>query len=115
MGIVNMGLINISLDNNFDEDDLIAIIFVRLLAWHIIIEKRKILKKELKEKLMPLAWHPKRLWDWCVSEDEKKKVNRFLLSNAFNVCNWEYWDIWPLKIVKKSLWIFFVSDFVTNI
>ena len=46
MGIVNMGVINISLDNNFDEDDLIAIIFVRLLAWHIIIEKRKILKKE---------------------------------------------------------------------
>ena len=32
MGIVNMGVINISLDNNFDEDDLIAIIFVRLLA-----------------------------------------------------------------------------------
>ena len=30
---------------------------------------------------MPVAWHPKRWWNFCMSEDE----NRFLLSNAFNV------------------------------
>ena len=23
---------------------------------------------------MPVAWHPKRWWDWCVSEDEKKEI-----------------------------------------
>ena len=22
---------------------------------------------------MPVAWHPSRWWDWCMSEDEKKK------------------------------------------
>ena len=22
---------------------------------------------------MPIVWHPLRLWDWCVPEDEKKR------------------------------------------
>ena len=22
---------------------------------------------------MPIAWYPSRYWDWCMSEDEKKK------------------------------------------
>ena len=43
--------------------------------------KRKALKKELNEELMPVAWHPKRWWDWCLPEDEKKDI---LLSNTFN-------------------------------
>ena len=25
--------------------------------------------------LMSVAWHPKRWWDWCVSEDEKKEID----------------------------------------
>ena len=33
---------------------------------------------------MPIEWYPKRWWNFCMSEDEKKKYNRFLLSNAFN-------------------------------
>ena len=24
---------------------------------------------------MPVAWHPSRWWDWCVSEDEKKEID----------------------------------------
>ena len=24
---------------------------------------------------MVIAWHPKRWWDWCVSEDEKKEID----------------------------------------
>ena len=24
---------------------------------------------------MPVAWHPSRWWDWCMSEDEKKKID----------------------------------------
>ena len=31
---------------------------------------------------MPVAWHPKRWWDWCVSVDEMKK-------NRSNV----YWSV----------------------
>ena len=87
MGIVNIELNNINPDNNFDEDDPDTIILIRLLAWHIKFERRKGLKKYISEELMAIARHPNRWWDWCVPEDEKKKWNRFLLSNAFKVCN----------------------------
>ena len=35
MGIVNIDLYNITLDNNFDKDDPDTIILTRLLVWHI--------------------------------------------------------------------------------
>ena len=44
MGILNIDLNNVNLDNNFDEDDTDTITLVRLLAWHIKFEKRKALK-----------------------------------------------------------------------
>ena len=47
---------------------------VRLLALHNKSEKRKTLKKELSEELMLLMRHPLRWWDWCLSEDEKKRM-----------------------------------------
>ena len=31
--------------------------------------------KKIDEKLMPVAWHPKRWWDWCFPEDEKKEID----------------------------------------
>ena len=45
MGILNIDLDNINLDNNFDEDDPDTIILIRLLACFIKFEKRKALKK----------------------------------------------------------------------
>ena len=45
MGVLNIDLNNINLDNNFDEDDPDTIIRIRLLVWHIKFEKRKALKK----------------------------------------------------------------------
>ena len=27
------------------------------------------------EELMSAVWHPTRWWDWCVSEDEKMKID----------------------------------------
>ena len=45
MGILNIDLNNINLDNNFDEDYLDTIILIRLLAWHIKFEKHKAIKK----------------------------------------------------------------------
>ena len=57
-----------------DEDDPYTIILIRLLASHIKLEKRKALKKELGEELMPIVWHPNRWLDWCMLEDEKKNV-----------------------------------------
>ena len=40
MGIVNIDLNNVSLYDNFDEEDPDTIILIRLLAWHIKFEKR---------------------------------------------------------------------------
>ena len=74
---IDLNCINLD-DNNFDEGDPDTIIHVRFLAWNTKFEKRKTLKKELNEELMPVAWHPNGCWDWCISEDEKK--NR---SNVF--------------------------------
>ena len=76
MGILTIDLNCINLDdNNFDEDDSGTIIHVRLLAWHTKFEKHKALKKELNREPMPVAWHPNRWWDWCMSEDEKKEID----------------------------------------
>ena len=74
MGILNIDFNNINLDNNFDEDDLDTIVLIRLLVWHIIFEKRKALKKELNKEIMETRWHPKRCWNYCMSEDQKKEI-----------------------------------------
>ena len=39
------------------------------------LKKRKELKNKLSEELMDIAWHTDRLWDWCMSEDEKKEID----------------------------------------
>ena len=75
MGILGVNLNNINLDDtNYEEGEPDTIILVRRLAWHGKFEKRKVLKKDLNEEIMPMAWHPKKWWDFCVSGDEKKKV-----------------------------------------
>ena len=76
MSILNIDLKNVNCDDtDYDEDDPDTIIYVRLLAWHIKFEKSKELKKELSEKLLLVAWHPNRWWDWCMSEDKKKEID----------------------------------------
>ena len=55
MGILNIDLNNISLDNSFEEDDLGTIILIRILACYIKFEKRKELKKILSEELKSVA------------------------------------------------------------
>ena len=74
MGNLSIDLNNINLDNaNYDEDDLETVIHINPLAWNIKFENCKDLKKMISEELMPIAWHPKRFWNFCMSEDEKKK------------------------------------------
>ena len=46
MGVLNIDLNNINLDNNFDEHNADPIILIRLLAWDIKFEKWKKLKKK---------------------------------------------------------------------
>ena len=38
------------------------------------LKNAKNLKQKISEELMPIAWHPKRRWNFCMSEDEKKEV-----------------------------------------
>ena len=34
--------------------------------------------RDLCDELMCIAWHPHRYWDWCVPEDEKKELEKYL-------------------------------------
>ena len=51
-----------------------------LIKWYKGYQKRKAQKSEIKEELMPIAWHPSRYWDWCMSEDEKRETEKLLLT-----------------------------------
>ena len=31
--------------------------------------KKKKKKKKTDEELMPVAWHPTRVWDWCMTKN----------------------------------------------
>ena len=42
---------------------------------HTKFRKLKEIKKEFSGKLMPVACHPDKWWDWCMSGDDKK-INR---------------------------------------
>ena len=53
-------------DNDDDED--------KFFEWYDGYKKRKAQKASIKEELLPIAWHPLRYWDWCMSEDEKKRL-----------------------------------------
>ena len=48
-----------------------------LMEWYEGYKKRKAQKAKIKEELIPIAWHPSRWWDWCMSEDEKKRQKNF--------------------------------------
>ena len=50
---------------------------VEVIEWYDGLKKRKAKKAQIKEELMPLAWHTSRWWNWCVPEDEKKETETF--------------------------------------
>ena len=43
-----------------------------LFRWH----HKKKYQKDLKEEVLPVAWHPSRFWNWCMAEDEKKTAEQ---------------------------------------
>ena len=47
-----------------------------MIKWYKGYKKRKAQKASIKKELMPIAWHPSRCYDWCVSEDEKKETEK---------------------------------------
>ena len=44
-----------------------------VIKWYEGYKKRKGQKAKRKEKLLSIAWHPNRVMDWCMSEDEKRR------------------------------------------
>ena len=34
---------------------------------------------KISEKLIPIAWHLKRSWKFCMPEDEKKEIKRIFI------------------------------------
>ena len=52
-------------DNDYWNDD-------RLDKWNIDYQKRKAQKASIKEELLPIAWYPNRVRNWCMSEDKKE-------------------------------------------
>ena len=39
--------------------------------WYDGYKKRKAQKATIKEELLPIAWHPDCVMDWCMSGDER--------------------------------------------
>ena len=52
-------------DDEYCNDD-------ELIEWYNDYHGRKPQKSKIKEKILPIAWHPDRVKDWCMSEDEKR-------------------------------------------
>ena len=52
----------------------------RMIQWYEGYRRRKSQKASIKEKLMPIAWHPSWWWDWTVPEDEKRDGKKFFLT-----------------------------------
>ena len=54
-----------------------------IVSWYNSYKHHKSCKKEISKELFPVAWYPRRWWDWSVSEDEKKKkkeIEPFLIN-----------------------------------
>ena len=46
-----------------------------IIEWFEGYKKRKAQKAKMKEELLPIAWHPSCVMEWCMSEDEKRRRN----------------------------------------
>ena len=55
-------------DYHYNDDETVE--------WYDDYKKPKAQKAQIKEELMPIAWHPSRWWDWCVPEEDKKETEK---------------------------------------
>ena len=53
---------------------------------------------------MPVAWHPARWWDWCLSEDEKKGVEPIFTDKVgkFQKDDVRQWEIVKVDGIGKN-------------
>ena len=71
----------------YDDDD--PYINDEIIEWYKAYQKRKSQKLKIKEELLPIACHPSRWWDWCMSEDERKETDQKEIKR------------WPYTATKK--------------
>ena len=64
---------------------IFSLIRTALLSRILNLKNGKHLKK-ISEKLMPIMWHPRRWWNFWISEDEDKDIELILLRGCTNVC-----------------------------
>ena len=53
-------------DDDYWNDD-------EIIKWYDGYQKLKAQKAKIQEVLMHIAWYSLRWWDWCMSEDKKKR------------------------------------------
>ena len=51
------------------------------IEWYDGYKTRKARKASIKKELLPIAWIPSRYWDWCMPEDEKRKIVGLFVSD----------------------------------
>ena len=93
---LSVDLDEINLDNNFDEDDLDTIIHIRFLGLHSNFKNHRAFKEKISEELMPVAWHPKWSWNFCMTEVYNLEAPRHFVTENYTQ---------RLDIVQKSLLI----------
>ena len=42
-----------------------------MIKWYNGYQNRKAQKAKIKEELLPIAWHPNSVMDWCMPKDKK--------------------------------------------
>ena len=45
----------------------------KLIEWCDGYQKCKSQKVKIEEELLPITWHPDRVMDWCMLDDEKRR------------------------------------------
>ena len=50
----------------------------KLNKWYDGFQKRKAQKAKITEELLPIAWHPDYVMDWCMPKDKKRDVEKLL-------------------------------------
>ena len=57
-----------------------------------------------KQELLPIAWHPLRYWDWCMSEEENKETEKLWDNQDLFVSSDWIQNVWtPKKLKIKCL------------
>ena len=59
--------VNMWYDDYYNDGD-----YDEIIGWHNGYQKHKAQRAQIKEELMPIAWHPSRWRHWHVPKDKKK-------------------------------------------